>query len=176
MQKENLINFFNKQPGNYFRMFANDKLIGSNTSSVESSKPTEEETRTRIEESYEFVKPNEKITLQISASANMQSAATLELYNTANGLKEYKTGTPTISPGMNESSFQAGFNQGYQLGLEAGRQQAENAQIKEQLAELRNGDGIKKGFDFSTIAENLSGTEIGQNILAAVMKKAGLME
>lgn len=173
LQKETFLKFFDQHPGNYFRILANEKMIGSNTSTTE-DKPTSETAKDKIEKFLEFVQPGEKVTLKVNTKASTEGEASLTLFNTESGFRETKA--PQMGNfGGNETSYQSGFNQGYALGKEAGRQEAENKSILEKLTALENGGG-KKGFDFSTLAENLSGTEQGQMMLAALMKKFGMLD
>lgn len=173
LQKETFMKFFDQHPGNYFRLLVNEKLVGSNTSDAE-EKPTPENAKEKISNLLEFVQPGEKITIKVNTKKSGEGESSLTLFNTESGIRETKA--PQMGNfGGNETSYQSGFNQGYALGKEAGRQEAENKSILEKLTALENGGG-KKGFDFSTLAENLSGTEQGQMMLAAIMKKFGMLD
>lgn len=173
LQKETFLKFFDQHPGNYFRLLVNEKLIGSNTSTTE-DKPTAETAKEKIEQFLQFVQPGEKVTLKVNTKLSTEGEASLTLFNTESGFRETKA--PQMgSFGGNETSYQSGFNQGYTIGKEAGRQEAENKSILEKLTALENGGG-KKGFDFATLAENLSSTPEGISILGSIMKKIGMVE
>lgn len=174
LQAEKILKFFDQNPGNFFRVMVNDKVIGTNTSTTEEN-PTPDTARTRLEQILEYVQIGEKVTIQVNTKRGMEGGSNLTIYNTESGIRETKLQTYPNGGGVNESSFQQGFNQGFSLGKEAGRQEAENKSILEKLTALENGGG-KKGFDIATLAENLSGTEQGQIMLGAIMKKFGMLD
>jgi hypothetical protein len=173
LQKETFLKFFDQHPGNYFRLLANEKMIGSNTSTTE-EKPTAETAKDKIEKFLEFVQPGEKVTLKVNTKASTEGEASLTLFNTESGFRETNAPKMGNMPGS-ETSYQAGFNAGYALGKEQGQMAAENQSIKERIAAIENGGGGKGGIA-EKFMENLSSSELGLQIMAAGMKKFGLME
>ena len=76
LQKETFLKFFDQHPGNYFRLLANEKLIGSNTSTTE-DKPTAETAKEKIEQFLQFVQPGEKVTLKVNTKLSTEGEASL---------------------------------------------------------------------------------------------------
>ena len=164
--KEKIIDFFKDSPGKYFELWVNDKKIASNAKDAD---PNETETLGKIEKSFEYAMPGNKLTLKVSNNNNMNGSVEFTIYNTDSGQRE-----SGISKA--DTTGMPNFEKGYQMGYEAGKRDEKQEALLKRLEALENGEGQKSGFDIASLTEKLAGSEQGQLILMAIMKKLGMME
>lgn len=164
MQKETFISYYDKAEGGYFQLIVNNKVV------IQQTKNDDKQAgRQQLEEAFDqLISQGDKIELKVATASNLTKSVSLLKYMTPSGQFE-KSSMQVPSQIGNSSDLLTWFKMGYDQGYTAGKNDTRLENILEQNANPQS------RFDLGTLAENLSGTEQGQAMLAALMSKFGLL-